>query len=332
MSTSVSNRVQHILDKLQCVRSTPKGWDALCPCLDHNQDGDQHASLHLEQGEDGRVLITCRVGCQTDAILDALGLDWADLFATEGDEEHSTENASGVCITFAEEKPHADLVNRAYASLLEHLPLDTDHRQNLHQRGLSDGEIDRRGYRSLRNVNRSSAAKAVHQALGDAVFSVPGFVQGEFGVTLDGQATGLVIPVRDLKGRIVALKIRRATDPKYLYLTGSDGTNSPGSPVHVPLGVNSSASMLRVTEGELKADVCCALDSVPTISVPGVNQWSKSLPVLTELGAKTVVIAYDCPDLMSKPPVLEQAEAFYRELINRNFEVELEVWDELQRN
>jgi hypothetical protein len=81
-----------------------------------------------------------------------------------------------------------------------------------------------------------------------------------------------------------------------------------------------------VTEGELKADVCTALDGTPTAGVPGVTQWRPALKVLKALGAKTVVIAHDSPDVNSKPHVFEQAEALWRTLLAEGFVVELEDW------
>src|SRR5262249_14859149 len=107
------------------------------------------------------------------------------------------------------EKADAELCHRAYQTLLEQLTLTGDHRDDLRRRGLSDIEIDRRGYRSFRNVDRGRAAKAVHHELGDAVLAVPGFVRGEFGVTLHGESTGLLVPVRDAQGLIQAIKLRR---------------------------------------------------------------------------------------------------------------------------
>jgi hypothetical protein len=136
------------------------------------------------------------------------------------------------------------------------------------------------------------------------------------------------VPVRDLQGRIQALKIRRASEPKYVYLTGGDNGPSSGSPVHVPLGIAGPSTIVRVTEGELKADVCTVLDPVPTIGVPGVTQWRGVHPVLKSLGAATIVLAYDSPDVHTKPPVFEQAESFWQALKGEGFQVELEDWYE----
>jgi hypothetical protein len=93
------------------------------------------------------------------------------------------------------------------------------------------------------------------------------------------------------------------------------------------MGVTAPAPVVRVTEGELKADVCTALSDTPTVGVPGVTQWRGAIEVLRLLGVKTVVLAYDAPDVHTKRPVFEQAEAFWRELKNAEYEVELEDWE-----
>jgi hypothetical protein len=143
---------------------------------------------------------------------------------------------------------------------------------------------------------------------------------------LHGTATGLLVPVRDHHGHVVALKIRRTGDPKYVYLTGPESGPSPGSPVHVPVGLELPAPVLRVTEGELKADVCTTLDTIPTIGVPGVTQWRPAIQLLRALGASTVILAFDAPDVHTKPSVFEQTELFWLELNKAGFAVELEDW------
>ena len=57
------------------VRRSNTGASARCPS---HHDGDPSLSVTL--GNDGRVLIRCFAGCETEAILGALGLSWSDLF------------------------------------------------------------------------------------------------------------------------------------------------------------------------------------------------------------------------------------------------------------
>jgi hypothetical protein len=52
-----------------------KQWSAQCPA--HKDD---HPSLSISEGDDGKVLLNCFAGCDTAAILRALGMGWRDLF------------------------------------------------------------------------------------------------------------------------------------------------------------------------------------------------------------------------------------------------------------
>ena len=54
-----------------------QGNTHLARCPAHR---DQHPSLSISEGEDGRILLHCWAGCSTSAILAALGLRWVDLF------------------------------------------------------------------------------------------------------------------------------------------------------------------------------------------------------------------------------------------------------------
>ena len=60
--------------RLEGVKPERGGVVALCPA--HN---DSHPSLRLSRGDDGRALLSCRAGCQTEAVVQALGLRMADL-------------------------------------------------------------------------------------------------------------------------------------------------------------------------------------------------------------------------------------------------------------
>jgi hypothetical protein len=68
--------LERVLLLLKKVKRSGKGFTALCPAHD-----DRHASLHVAQGDDGRVLLNCFAGCSPGAIAAAVGLTMRDLFA-----------------------------------------------------------------------------------------------------------------------------------------------------------------------------------------------------------------------------------------------------------
>ncbi len=50
-------------------RRTSSGYLALCPAHE-----DREPSLSIGEGDDGRALIKCHAGCETEAVLRALGM------------------------------------------------------------------------------------------------------------------------------------------------------------------------------------------------------------------------------------------------------------------
>jgi hypothetical protein len=171
----------------------------------------------------------------------------------------------------------------------------------------------------------------------DLLLSVPGLQlrsrqNGQY-LSFGGPA-GLLVPVRDLAGRVVALKVRRdAKDngPKYLYISSTaSGGPGPGAPVHVPLYVGKRGPLdtVRVTEGELKADVATHLSGILTISVPGVSAWRGAIPVLAELAPGVVHLAFDA-DAATNPLVARATEATAEAVALEGYDVLLESWDSL---
>jgi hypothetical protein len=65
-----------VLDRLEGVRQSGEGrWMAKCPA-----HPDKRASLSIREMPDGRVLINDFGGCPTQRVLQAIGLDFGDLF------------------------------------------------------------------------------------------------------------------------------------------------------------------------------------------------------------------------------------------------------------
>jgi hypothetical protein len=80
----IESPVQAVLDRLQGVRSHQEAgkWEARCPAHE-----DRKPSLGVAVGDDGRVLLHCQAGCSVEAIVGAIGLTIADLFA--GEQNHN---------------------------------------------------------------------------------------------------------------------------------------------------------------------------------------------------------------------------------------------------
>lgn len=65
-----------VLEQLEGVEKRNGFYRAFCPAHDdHNTP-----NLDIKEGEDGRALLVCRVGCENANIVNALGLEMKDLF------------------------------------------------------------------------------------------------------------------------------------------------------------------------------------------------------------------------------------------------------------
>lgn len=53
-------------------------WRFRCP-----SHQDRNPSLVVRELPDGRLLLRCHAGCRSEDVLDALGLEWADLYPAE---------------------------------------------------------------------------------------------------------------------------------------------------------------------------------------------------------------------------------------------------------
>ena len=221
-------------------------------------------------------------------------------------------------------------LHQIYASVLESLPLVAADRRALRQRGLDDHEIGVRQYRTFtRAQSRDVLARAL-ATFGRAIcLEVPGIVAEANGDLILAGASGLLVPVRNPRGEIIALKIRRAQAqaPRYVYLSSTHaGGPGPGSPVHVPLHGERVGHTVRLTEGEIKADVATALDGLLTIAIAGVGTWRRALPVLRALGATTCRLALDS-DVRTNPHVARALKNMAQHLTDEGFAIELERWD-----
>jgi Winged helix-turn-helix DNA-binding len=71
----MSSPVEVMLGRLERVHQNGQGWIARCPAHD-----DHEPSLKVDIGDDGRVMLHCHAGCETQAVVEAIGLTMRDLF------------------------------------------------------------------------------------------------------------------------------------------------------------------------------------------------------------------------------------------------------------
>jgi len=231
----------------------------------------------------------------------------------------------------------ADDLDGVYRALLARLPLDAGDRAALLARGLPSEHITRGMYRTLPERGRAALARDLVTRVGEGLARrVPGIVwrtgddgRGWWGLA---GAPGLVIPVRDLAGRIVALKVRRhdpCEGPRYLYVTSAP-TGGPAAlaAVHVPaaaLELRADTRCLVITEGELKADVATALSGRPVVSIPGVGNWRRGVELARAWGAPIVAVAFDA-DASTNPDVARHQRALLAALRAEGFDARLWQW------
>lgn len=173
-----------------------------------------------------------------------------------------------------------DRRDAVYSALLDNLPLYNIHADQLtNRRRLSDTTIAAEAFASV--PAKSFAVPLVDKLASEFDLSyVPGFFKGggRWHMRFAGMS-GFYIPIRDHKGRIAALEIRRDTeDPKRRFLLLSSRGDG------FPLGASSGApphfarphlvqDAIAITEGALKADVCAELINQPICGLVAVGTF-----------------------------------------------------------
>ena len=201
-------------------------------------------------------------------------------------------------------------LDRAHKILLGQLRLHGPERQALTERGLGAAEVEQLwewGYRSTPRWwgERTRMAGAVVAELGEkmarALPCLGPSKYGKHGLALPGME-GLLIPVRDVKGRLVAFKVRRSREgdgPRYLWWKANESQNGTGAPLHVSRGRGERGELALVVEGPLKADLVSLLwpriygESVTVVAIPGASAHGQLLETLEALGVKRVCLALD---------------------------------------
>ncbi len=76
---------EKLLSRLEKYKTLGEGrWVAVCPA-----HSDRSPSLHVTEKADGMVLIHCKAGCGATEVLDAVNLNYDDLFPEHGYRQES---------------------------------------------------------------------------------------------------------------------------------------------------------------------------------------------------------------------------------------------------
>jgi Domain of unknown function (DUF3854) len=233
------------------------------------------------------------------------------------------------------ERAPDEVLDLFYRALLQFLSLSAQHRAQLTHRGLQEEDISFRQYRSLPRHGRAALANRLVELFGETICAhIPGlYIHKEIQRrwwSLAG-APGLVIPVRNVSGQIIALTVRSddpETPSRYSAISSTKYHGpSPGAPIHIPLMTSEATSVIRLTEGVLKADIATTLSGLHTIGLPGVSMWASALPFLGTLPRPVIRLAFDM-DASRNLQVAMALRQTARRLRAEGMAVQLEVWDE----
>ena len=305
-----------------------------CPCCDYNTR-DKHLNINLIKN-----VYRCPKCGISGGVIDLYSLIMGASYEKAREIVKAHISANGYSNPYKgnmvketlTEYPLTDVKtrNETYSALLQKLSLSPDHRENLINRGLTDNDIQRFGYKTTPIVGMNILAKQLLME-GHYLAGVPGFYKNDQDKwTFVSGKRGILIPVRDADGNIQGLQVRRdVTDNrKYRWVSSSerkDGCKAEGW-VHI---VGEIKDFAVLTEGPLKADVVHALTGLTVISVPGVNTLSHlrtTLEILKRRGLCEIKTAFDM-DMITNPNVRNGFLSLMELLDGMDFKFGTYVWD-----
>jgi hypothetical protein len=229
------------------------------------------------------------------------------------------------------ERASADHIASVLTTLLrKHLGLSERHRAALLARGLSEGEIERNGYRSAPTTDEGDR---IARELSDFnLEGVPGFHKYGDEWRMRDFGTGIFVPIRDEHLRIVGCQIRRDEgSPRYIWFSsaGKPHGTSSSSPIHFakPHLLHDAPEVL-LTEGALKADIAAYFLQQPVIAAAGVYNFRADFPA--DLKAefpklKTAYLAFDA-DFQHNDGVKESLFRLADELQSAGLRAQVRAW------
>lgn len=278
-----------------------------CPCCDGNPH-KKHLNVNLKKevfrcpkcGVSGGIfdLYALYTGTPRDKVR-------KELVERIGTHDTVIKPKSQTAAFTAVQSPAADIDirNKAYTALLSRMTLDEEHKENLLNRGLTEQEIEKLGYKTVPDANPSVIAGQLHSE-NIRLSGVPGFYKDDSGLwSFIHEKRGILIPVRDFCGRIQGIQIRRDSAAKRKFRWVSSAELKDGCPAE---GWTHLAGKLQplilLTEGPMKADIINSLTGLTVLAVPGVNSLTHLKTVLDKLkseGVTEIKTAFDMDFIMN---------------------------------
>jgi len=184
-------------------------------------------------------------------------------------------------------KPQASVekLHQVYSEFLNKLSLSKEHREDLVRRGLPAGYINY--FRSLPEEKHTRWRICSNLAKKYNLDDVPGFIKKVSRLNKpywDCINSGMLVPVRNIKGKITSCQVRTGGNPKYIFFSYAGQLKSSA---HIIPGEGTP----WIIEGILKSYVVHSFLKVPCIGIPGTNTY-KTIPTGLLRGGR-VVLAYD---------------------------------------
>jgi len=156
-------------------------------------------------------------------------------------------------------------LDREARKIIKQLGLSTRHRQALRERGLTDEQIDDREYRSIDRYQEFNLIPINP--------NFPGM--GNRG-TLTNGGSGILIPIRNIKGLIIGFQLAsdHREEGKYKWLVGSSERRVSGERPLQFLQLNNS-NILDIIEGTLKPLIAAHLHNINVLGSGG-TAWHGS--------------------------------------------------------
>ena len=208
-------------------------------------------------------------------------------------------------------------MHKIYTQLLSHLELSEQHKSSLTKRGFTDEAIKLCGFKTMPMRRKDLVQTLLETISEDDLGKCAGFYKDNGKWALAG-CSGIIIPIRSIDNQITGLKIRSDrplnSSSKYVLLSTNPRTSKSGE-VKYPEGTAATISnhhslwgkdkckenILRITEGEFKAELATKYTGIYTVSISGVSNWRMAMDAIKEHKPKTILLSFDADKDKPKP-------------------------------